>query len=212
MKYKQLIICFIFLLISSNLYCQVDTVNQTKNPEYFYRQKITVDSVSPRDTIKLFLDDTSYYLANRNILYEFNNKIGYLKYFNSGIGLDFVLKDSLPDGYYCLYNFIKKQAKKMNEKEKYIVASGEFKNRMKQGAFCFYFIPENPKWVTADKVIYFKDDVVHGAVIERERNNIMFLGEYQMGIKHGFFYFYNGGSPSIVLYENGVKIKDAIFW
>lgn len=212
MKYKQLVIFFILLLISRNLYCQVDTVNQTKNPEYYYRQKITVDSVYPRDTIKLFLADTSYYHTNRDILYEYNNKINYLKYFNSGIGLDFVLKDSLPDGYYCLYNLTKKQVKKIKNINKYIVASGEFKNGMKQGAFYFKFIPENPRWVSADKVIYFKDDVVNGAVIERERGNIMFLGEYKMGIKHGFFYYGYGGAPSIVLYENGIKVKDAIFW
>ena len=118
----------------------------------------------------------------------------------------------MPNGFYCLYSLKKKQTKKTKNIDEYIVASGEYKNGMKQGAFYFKFIPENPKWVSSDKVIYFKDDVVNGAVIERERGNIMFLGEYQMGIKHGFFYYYNGGAPSIVLYENGVKVKDSIFW
>lgn len=212
MKIKQLIIFFILILITSNLYCQTDTVSKIKNPEYFYRQKINVDTVFSRDTIKLFLDDTSYYNMERDLLYEFNNKIGYLKYFNSSIGLNFVLKDSLQDGFYCLYNLTKKQAKKMKTKDKNIVVSGEFKNKMKQGAFCFYFIQETSKCIKANKVIYFKDDIVHGAVIERENDKIMFLGEYQMGVKHGFFYYYNGGAPAIVLYENGKQVKYSNFW
>jgi len=212
MKIVKFTLILCITIICENTYCQEDTTNVKKVNDQFLRQKINNTNDTPKDTIKLFLSDTSYYRTNRDVLYEYNNKIDYLKYFNSGIGLDFVLRDSLPDGYYCLYGLKKKQAKKVKNIDEYIVASGEYKNGMKQGVFYFKFIPANPKWVSADKVIYFKDDVANGAVIERERGNIMFLGEYQMGIKHGFFYYYNGGAPSIVLYENGVKVKDSIFW
>lgn len=211
METIRLILFLFIVFICNTSYCQEDTVMNNSGYEQFYRQRIFESNNVPKDTINIFLDDTSYYLTYDDILYQFVNKTGYLKYFNTGIGLGFVLKDSLPDGYYCLYNLTKKQAKKIDKKEKYIVACGEFKNRMKQGAFCFYFIPENPKRATAYKIIYFKDDVVNGAVIERVNDRIMFLGEYQMGVKHGFFYYYNGGAPSIILFKNGEKVKYSDF-
>jgi len=211
MKYPIIVLKFsLLLLMSSNLYCQIDSLRNITEYGFYDKQRIHYDTIALKDTIKLFLEDTSFYLINKNILYQ--NEIEYLNYFNSSIGLDYVLKDSLPDGFYCLYNLTKKQARRIHEKNNYIVASGEFKNKMKQGPFCFYFMPENSKWASAKKVIYFEDDIINGPIIEFERDNIMYLGEYKMGVKNGFFYFYNGGAPAIILYENGVKVKDSYFW
>jgi hypothetical protein len=211
MKIIKFTIILCIAIICENTYCQEDTINVIRNNDQFLRQKTNNTNDIPKDTIKLFLDDNSYYISldDENFFEKIKT---YSSYLNSGHFPSYILSEHLPDGYYCLYSLKKKQAKKTKNIDEYIVASGEYKNGMKQGAFYFKFIPENSKWVSADKVIYFKDDVVNGAVIERERGNIMFLGEYQMGIKHGFFYYYNGGAPSIVLYENGVKVKDSTFW
>lgn len=211
MKIVKFTLILFITIICENAYCQEDTTNVKKVNDQFLRQKINKTNDTPKDTIKLFLEDTSYYISLDDENYFDKFKI-YLNYLNNVYVPSYLLSEKLPDGYYCLYNITKKQAKKIKNIEEYIVTSGEFKNGMKQGAFFFRFIPDNPKCSKAEIIIYFKDDLVNGAVIERENDKIMCLGEYKMGIKHGFFYFYNGGSPSIVLFENGVKVKDSIFW
>lgn len=211
MKIVKFTLILFITLICENAYCQEDTTNIKKVSDRFLRQKINNTNDAPKDTIKLFLDNTSYYISldDENYLEKFKTFSSYIK---NGYVPSFLLSEHLPDGYYCIYNITKKQAKKIKNINKYIVTSGEIKNGKKQGAFYFRFIPDNPKRSEAEIIIYFKDDVVHGAVIERERDRIMVLGEYQMGIKHGFFYYYNRGVPSIFLYENGIKIKDSFFW
>jgi|GEM_PF-2394053 hypothetical protein len=211
MKIVKFTLILFITIICENAYCQEDTTNVKKVNDQFLRQKINNANDTPKDTIKLFLDDTSCYISLDDKNYFDKFKI-YSNYLNNGYVPSYLLSEKLPDGYYCLYNITKKQAKKIKNIEEYIVSSGEFKNGMKESAFYFRFIPDNPKWSKAEIIIYFKDDLVNGAVIERENDKIMCLGEYKMGIKHGFFYFYNGGSPSIVLFENGVKVKDSIFW
>ncbi len=211
MKIVKFTLILFITIICENAYCQEDTTNVKKVNDQFLRQKINKTNDTPKDTIKLFLEDTSYYISLDDENY-FEKIKAYSSYLNSGYVPSYLLSEKLPDGYYCLYNITKKQAKKIKNIEEYIVTSGEFKNGMKQGAFFFRFIPDNPKCSKAEIIIYFKDDLVNGAVIEREKNSIMFLGEYQMGIKHGFFYYYNSGAPLIVLYENGVKVKESIFW
>jgi len=211
MKIVEFNLILFIMLICDLGYCQEDTTNIKKANDQFLIQKINNTNYTPKDTIKLFLDDTSYYISIDDENYFEKFKI-YLNYLCNGYVPSYLFSEKLPDGYYCLYNITKKQAKKIKNIEEYIVSSGEFKNGMKQGAFFFRFIPDKPKSYKAEIIIYFKDDLVNGAVIERENDKIMCLGEYKMGIKHGFFYFYNGGAPSIVLYENGVKVKESIFW
>lgn len=211
MKIIKFTLILFITMICENAYCQEDTTNVKKNNDQFLRQKINNTNDTPKDTIKLFLDDNSYYISLDDENY-FEKIKAYSSYLNSGYVPSYLLSEHLHDGYYCIFNITKKQAKKIKNINEYIVTSGEIKNGMKQGAFYFRFIPDNPKRSKAEIIIYFKDDLVNGAVIERVNDKIMNLGEYKMGIKHGFFYYGYGGAPSIVLYENGVKIKDSVFW
>lgn len=211
MKIVKFTLIIFIALICKISYCQEDTTNIKKNNVHFLRQKINNSDDAPKDTIKLFLDDTSYYISLDNGNY-FETIKKYSNYLNSGHVPGFLLAENLPDGYYCIYNISKKKAKKVKNINEHIVTSGEIKNGMKHGAFYFRFIPDNPKRSKAEIIIYFKDDFVNGVVIERVNDNIMNLSEYKMGIKHGFFYYGYGGDPSIVLYEDGVIVKGSSFW
>lgn len=182
-----------------------------------YRQPLSSVIHHPKDTIKLYLEDTSYYIKKdiQQLMYELNNGIGYFKYFTTTHGSEFEFKDKLSDGFYCLYNITRKQALKMKNYKKYFVASGEFKDGMKQGAFIFYVHQEYPtnkepfnNNIEAFKRIYYKNDTVHGKVIEVIDGKINHFGEYNMGLKDGFFY---DKGYKIILYENGLIIKETFF-
>jgi hypothetical protein len=178
----------------------------------YLRQPLRDDTIyCPKDTIKLYLDDTSYY-SQKNIqqlIDDIGNATSYFKYFSSTDGLEFGLKDSLPDGFYCLYNITKKQAIKIKNHEKYFVVSGEFKNGMKQGAFIFYNFS---KWSESFKIAYFKDDAVHGQVKEILNGKIIYLVEYNMGLKDGLFYnAINSTNPIIILYMDGKVVREVYF-
>ena len=56
-----LILCI--TIICKNAYCQEDTINVKKNNDQFLRQNINNTNEIPKDTIKLFLDDNSYYIS-----------------------------------------------------------------------------------------------------------------------------------------------------
>lgn len=211
MKTVKIILILCITIICENAYCQEDTTNTKTVNNPFLRQKINYTNDIPKDTIKIFLDDNSYYISLDDEKYYEIIKT-YSSYLNSGYAPIFLLSENLPDGYYCIYNITKKEAKKIKNIYEYLVISGEIKNGMKLGAFYFRINYDKPNYSKAEIIIYFKDDVVNGAVIERVNGNIMNLGEYKMGIKHGFFYYGYGGTPSIVLYENGVIIKDSFFY
>lgn len=201
-------------LANSFLFSQEIESAPNLNQNAFLREEAFDNKFSVKDTIELFLEDTSFYIMidYDQLINEFRNQKDVYKYFSSSLGLQFQFRDSLQDGFYCLYNLTREKAKKIKNKEEFVLASGEFKNKMRKGAFTFYYIPDNPKWTKAEKTIYFKDDVVHGVVIEKENDRIAYLGEYKMGVMHGFFYYYNNGVPVIVLYEDGVVIKSSEFW
>jgi hypothetical protein len=165
----------------------------------------------PKDTIILYLEDTSFYIQKniRQLISDHINKIGYFNFLSSTDGLGFELKDSLSDGFYCLYNITKKQAQKVKNKENHFVASGEFKGGMKQGAFTFYNLSE---WSESFKILYFKNDTVHGQVKEILNGKIIYLAEYNMGIKNGFFYnAIISTNPQIILYKDGEIVREVEF-
>jgi hypothetical protein len=210
-KILLVFICFTSILTNAQ---QKDTVkiNIIYDTIHSYRQPLKL--YTPKDTIKLFLDDTAYYIQKdyEQVVNEYKNKIGYAKYFINGHCSGFELKDNLPDGYYCLYSITKKQAYKMENYKKYFVASGEFKNGMKQGEFVLYLRPEYPtkkepfnNWIESYKKISFKNDTVHGKVIEIIGGKLRHFGEYNMGVKDGFFYY---REEEIILYKDGEIVKE----
>jgi hypothetical protein len=211
---KKIVFSFIVLLLleTSFLYSQEFDTNKRLKQDSFHREGISFVNNMPKDTVFLYLNDTLFFLKNN---YEDEN-IAYFqlysKFTNGNFIPQFILRENLPDGFYCLYNLTREKAKKTKNKETFVVASGEFKDGMKQGPFNFFYTPENPKWTHVYNTIYFQNDTVHGVVIERENDRISYLGEYNMGIMHGFFYYYNNGAPVIILYEDGVAIKSSEFW
>jgi hypothetical protein len=208
---KNIIVCFLLILsLSINVSAQQDSIEELKRLNPYARERISEEKFYiPKDTIKLYLEDTLYYIKD--------NKLGTFKYFARlklsfyRYGLEFELRDSLPDGFYCLYDLTKKQAKKISDKEKHLVASGEFRNRMKQGIFRFKTEYEDPRFPIFYKEIIFTNDTVNGIVREAENERAIFVGEYKMGVKDGFFFHENGGYPVIFLYENGEKVRETFF-
>jgi hypothetical protein len=215
--YRNRLFVLLILLfkLTGDLYAQQkDTVkiNIIYDTIHSYRQPLKL--YTPKDTIKLFLDDTAYYIQKdyRQIDNEYRDRIGYAKYFFNTHCSGFELKDNLPDGYYCLYSITKKQAYKMENYKKYFVASGEFKNGMKQGEFVLYLRPEYPtkkepfnNWIESYKKISFKNDTVHGKVIEIIGGRFEHFGEYNMGVKDGFFCEIG---YKIILYKDGEIVKE----
>lgn len=210
MKKNKLMLVFLYTLISVSSYCQEDTKANNTNFEQSFRQNIFRDDFVQNDTIKVFLDDTIYYVSNHYDKY-FDLIIQYSNYLNSNYVPSFILIDNLPDGYYCIYNIKKNQTQLIENINEYIVTSGMLKDGKRQGRFYFQHITDNPNSPTRNCVIYFKDNVVHGSVIEIENDRVMYLGEYKMGVKHGFFYYYNRGEPTIVLFENGKEVNFSVF-
>jgi hypothetical protein len=131
---------------------------------------------------------------------------GISKFFTSKI--EYQLKDNLSDGFYCLYELTKKDAKKVNaiQKNNYLVASGQYKNHMKNGYFIFNDVGKN-LINPYTKIIYFKNDTVDGYVKEWERSYLVYQGKYKMGKRDGIFFFQNNGIPIIAVYKNGKEIK-----
>jgi hypothetical protein len=181
-----------------------------------YKQPIS--PIQPaKDTIKLYLEDTSYYIQKDiwQLMNEQKNNTGYFAHFSDTYGLEFQFKNKLPDGFYCLYNITKKQSLKIKNYKNYFVASGEFKNGMKQGAFIFFVHQEYPtkkepfkNQKEAFKRIYFKNDTVHGKVIETIEGKVIHFGEYNLGVKDGFFYELDN---IIILYKDGLVVKKTSF-
>ena len=206
--YKNRFILLIFLLLRIlGVYSQGGT---------FYIQPIETIQ-SPKDTIKLYLDDTSCFIQKdiRQLMDDQSHKTSYFEFFSDTYGLEFQFKNKLPDGFYCLYNITKKQALKIKNYKNNFVASGEFKDGMKQGAFTFYVQQEYPtkeepykNQKEAYKRICFKNDTVHGKVIEALNGKVIHFGEYKMGLKDGFFYDFDN---QIILYKDGLVVKKTFF-
>ena len=214
----------LILILVFNLFKTVSAQQENILNDYYAteRRKNEIYRIrySPQDTIKLFLDDKKYYIAN--------SKSKLCKYFeenkNNSYSLEFELRDSLPNGFYCLYNITKGQTDTIKNIEEYLVVSGEFKNGMKQDMFVFgrEFVEKQKKYSieyymnihsysNEYREITFKNDTVHGRIKEVKNGKIIFLGEYNMGVKDGFFYYEGENNPAIFLYENGVKVKETYF-
>jgi len=212
MKKNKLIIVLLLFTIISNNYCQEDSSKNNQKNQYVQIEIPKAYSL-PEVAIELYLEDTNYYMEKEigTSFFEQDKKIGYFRYFTSTSVFEFMLKDSLPDGHYCLYNLTKKQAKKTKNKEDYIIASGKFKNGMKQGTFMFRKISENPCRTCEIKYIDFTNDTVDGIVKELENWIPIYLAEYKMGVKNGFCFYANSGVPVILLYKDGVIVKETTF-
>jgi hypothetical protein len=211
---KKIVLAIISMCLTVILHGQQDTINKLLNGSMmFAKQKVQDNYYIPKDTVKLFLEDQQFYIQKDvgQILNDFNNRIGYFKYFISTGGMEFELKKGLADGYYCLYNFSKKDTNKINNKSKYLVAAGEYKNGMKQGMFIFNSYLENPQWHGSYKEILFKNDTINGVVKEYEGSVLIYAIEYKMGKKDGFCMFWNNGAPAIILFRNDELIEQTQF-
>jgi hypothetical protein len=211
---------FFVLLIFCTLHTkgQENGTGDTAVNKHFLKQKINCE-YEKKDTIKLFLNDSNYYIQKDigQIFQEFDNKVGYFAYFRSTTAMEFVLKDSLPDGFYCLYNLPSKSAKKEKALCKYLVVAGEYRNGLKQGRFIFQENVDLPEGYRSDKEIYFYkeisfiNDTVDGAIKEYDGDLLTYAAEYKMWKKNGFCYFWNNGSPAILLFEDGELVDQTQF-
>lgn len=209
-KNKYFILLSFILLIHNSLCSQNNDPMQ--NSSMLYVEKISQPYYTIEEPIDLYLDDTDYFVQKdiEQILYESQQRIGFFKYFISTYATEFELKDSLPDGFYCLYNLTRKQAEKIKDKDIYLVASGGFKNKMKQGYFSFYSLSED-NFKKVFKTIHFVNDTINGIVKELVSWEPIYLAEYKMGIKDGFSFYANNGNSLIILYKEGEIIKQTSF-
>lgn len=194
MRCNIFFIMFLFSIIE--LYAQEECINIHLEDTSFFEQKTSLE------LIKL----------KHEILYEDGDKNAlkyYIKYFNVTSGIEFFLKDSLDDGCYCLYNLTKKQFKKTKDKEKYLVTSGCFKNKMRQGKFIHTNGLDKFALGSIYKEISFVNDTVHGSVIEMHYGYLDILEEYNMGIKDGFSFWKHRGSIVIKLYKQGELLEES---
>lgn len=161
------------------------------------------------DTFYLFLDDTNYYVEHDNLFA--NDNYVFTNFFPECHTLEYELKDSLPDGYYILYDLKKNETKRANLYN-YILCDGGYKNGMRHGIFHLYQrqydINEEFASIIHSKSITFVNGVVDGIVKETQGRYPIYLGHYEHGIPHGAFYFsLSARESSIIIYDQGKIIR-----
>lgn len=164
------------------------------------------------DTINLYLEDTSYYYYTGPLeFWKFKTKVdsNSARQYMRSTGVNYFFKDSLPDGYYKLYNLNKRDS--LNKgKENFLVLEGCFINNLRQGLFKYW---DSWKKGTTLKIVPFKDGIAHGKVIEFSHNKIQYISEYKNGIKDGFFLLQEIRWPLIQInyYKEGKHIDYETF-
>ena len=120
-----------------------------------------------------------------------------------------VLKDSLPDGQYIIYDFHKSDSNRFKDKN-YVLMKGSYKNRQRHGQFEFFRRTENRNNRT--KRIYnltcsfsFEYGLINGTFNIWNNDFLILKGNYLEGNKNGFFLSYSSKSgelESISVFQN----------
>lgn len=135
--------------------------------------------VQAQGITNLCLKDTAYYKSPPDSLSIFFN-------------YQYTLVDSLSSGKWILYNSFSKGDLKNSE----ILVSGSFKDSMRNGEFRYF------NGATTLTVNY-KNGLLHGPIMERGQNELLYQGYYVLGQANGAFISYlDGKLSSVAMYSN----------
>ncbi len=191
---------------------KIEVYQRNPNAYTTIREKSIAELSKGQQVFELYIEDTIFFTYWKNDKINFDKKAqdDFLKYFDNSSWIYYMLKDSLPDGYYCLYLLPKKESAR-KKKERFLVAAGGFKNGIKNGVFIFKDEEKYSRGVNLYKTINFVNGVVHGKVVDTCDGIIRFACDYNYGVRNGFYFIEKERVVTIRFYENGKIVKQTTF-
>lgn len=124
----------------------------------------------------------------------------------------FTFKECLPDGEYIYLGISRNKLARVKDYERYILQKGNYVDSLRNGKFLIY--SENyrhhkgePLRVHAE--INYSKGLLHGHVIHYYNHRPRCEGNYTLGVRDGFFYYYDwetGDLWETLLYDKGELI------